>query len=145
MTKQDKSEQIGILLLSHGGLGKNFLEGAQMIYQAPLQNVEVLSIKASYDRETVRDMVNKCVARLAKKTGKLVIMCDTNGATPSRLLKDKHFSGLELRCVYGFNLPMLLDCINYRCNADLDKLVEHICQVGKDAISWRCTNTENGD
>lgn len=133
---------IGILLVSHGELGKEFLKAAELIYQQPIANATALSVLASHDREQVSKLVEKSVTKLAKKSKQIIVLCDANGATASRIVSELKFKDIQLRCLYGINLPMLLDCVNVRTTApDLEALAEQVCQTGRKAI---CSNCNGG-
>ena len=141
MAKQE-SPNIGILLVSHGFLGKHFLEAARIICQHDLPGVESLSIKASYERNEVHKQLNGSMARLATQTNEVIALCDTYGATPSRILCSNCYQQ-RVKCVFGLNLPMLLDCINLRGKLELDELCQRICQAGAEGIFAR--DAANGE
>ena len=126
---------VGILVVSHGDLSKHFLEAARLIYQDDLEGIQALAVRSTSDREEVMKMVHASLAKFPKNTNKIVALCDTHGSTPSRLICDHEYADIELRCVFGLNLSMLLDCINFRMDCgDLEELSEKICKTGKEAI-----------
>ncbi len=139
------SGRVGILIVSHGDLSEHFLKAARLIYQdEDLGDIQTLSVSAKSDREQVLASVHESLGRFGGGTDRILAMCDMHGATPSRLVCDHGFDGLEIRCVFGLNLSMLLDCINYRMEgADLEELAERICRTGRDAIFTRAAG-DNG-
>lgn len=137
---------IAILVVTHGELGRHFLEAAELIYQNPIPKTAALGVTADYDRKKVESKARKTIERLGKKSKRIIVLCDTNGATASRLISEQQYDDLEIRCVYGVNLPMLLDCINCRHKCDeLDELAERICVAGRQAICSDVCSSANGN
>ena len=136
----DNNKAIGVLLVSHGDLSKHFLEAARIIYQKQLKDVKALAIDPKSKRNDVLKLVQRQLARLAENATHVIVLCDTYGATASRLLSENNFNDLKVTCVYGMNLPMVLDCINYRYDNNLDDLVAKICKTGKEAIFAKDTD-----
>ena len=124
----------GILLVSHGDLSKHFLDAARIIYQQDLDYVFTIGIKASQNRDKVTDRLCEIMGEIAKKHKKVLVLCDTHGATASRLVCENTYDRLEFQCVYGLNLPMLLEAVNYRDEYELDELAEQVSKIGKEAI-----------
>ena len=74
---------IGILLLTHGPLGKALLETLESIV-GPQQQIECFSIYQSDNAEVIRDELNKSIDKLNSGNG-VVILTDMFGGTPSNL------------------------------------------------------------
>lgn len=130
---------IGVLVISHGDLGEHFIEAARIICQDGLDGLESLSIQASYERDKVREQLALSMERLEGSADEIIALCDTYGSTPSRILCAGSYKA-RVKCVFGLNLPMLLDCISLRGELDLDGLAEQICQAGAEAIFARETD-----
>lgn len=127
----------GILLISHGDLCKHFLNAARIIHQQDLEFVFAIGIKASQDKDKVIQRLDAQMSDIAKSYRKVIVLCDTHGATASRLVCANEYKGLELACVFGMNLPMLLEAINYHDTLELAELAEQISKIGKEAIFVR--------
>ena len=133
----------GILVVTHGDFGKNLLEAAQLINQSSIADVDSISVKAEYDRAKITSLLHKHINKLSKHSKDIVVMFDTNGCTAARLIAQENFEDINIVCVNGVNLPMLLECIYFRQKTDnLDELVTHILKSGRDAI---CNGKVHGD
>ena len=126
---------MGILIVCHGNLSEQFVEAARLICQDKLQDIQSVSVSTDLERDEVMDMTLKSLDKFGPDVKKVVVFCDMYGATASRLICEHEFDSKEMVCVFGLNLSMLLDCINYRTDEmELDKLVDRICDTGKKAI-----------
>ena len=134
--KNTNTRPIGVLVISHGDLGEHFIEAARIICQDALDELESLSIQASYERDKVREQLALSMERLEHRSDEIIALCDTYGSTPSRILCTGSYKA-RVKCVFGLNLPMLLDCISLRGELGLDKLAEQICLAGSEAIFAR--------
>lgn len=63
---------------------------------------------------------------------------DLYGATPynASVLNTRDFSQTDrkIRVICGVNLPMMLEAVSLRDSLGLEKLYEHILEIGKDSI-----------
>ena len=129
-----KQKPIGILLISHGDLSKHFLNAAKIIFQENLDFINVLAISSKQNRQEVLKQINNKITEISTTTDQIIVLCDTHGATPSRIVCANKYENVKVKCVFGLNLPMLLDCISLRNEHDLETLCDKICKTGQDAI-----------
>ena len=112
---------VGILLITHGGLGSCLLECATHVMGIRPEHAAALAVRPNDDPGIVLEQAQKLAASLDQGQGVLV-MSDMFGATPSniarRLLEPGRIEGLA-----GANLPMLVRALTYR-NEPLSQLAE---------------------
>lgn len=112
---------VGILLVTHGGLGACLLECATHVMGSHPEQVSALAIRPNDDPGVLLEQAKKLAASLDQGSGVLV-MSDMFGATPSniarRLLEPGKVEGLA-----GANLPMLIRALTYR-NLSLGEVME---------------------
>jgi PTS system mannose-specific IIA component len=124
---------IGILLITHGLLGRELLLSAEFILGA-IEAVETLAVEANADTDSLRKELKKAIDRLGGKNGKVLILTDMFGGTPNNV--SLVFLGKNrVEVVTGVNLPMLIKAATSRKNHDLPELARLVCQAGRDAIS----------
>lgn len=143
---QGKAGDVGILIVSHGDLSEHLIEAARLIYQDELDDIQALSVSTKLDRDQVMAKAQKTLDAFAPNIDKVIVLCDMHGATPSRLICETGFDGYDIHCVFGANLSMLVDCINYRNEEgeDLAKLAERICATGRSAIFTKKAGQNGG-
>ncbi|MGQ9707090.1 MAG: PTS sugar transporter subunit IIA [bacterium] len=125
---------IGVLLISHEGIGREMMETAELIL-GKTNITQSISIRAKDQREEMLKIVEKEARELLKECSSIIIMTDMWGASPTnialesakRLKKD----GLNVGLVSGFNLPMLITAIAYQREMELADLIKKIIEVGK--------------
>lgn len=96
---------IGVVVISHGGLAKSFLETAVEIV-GPFESAEALAVDRSDRLEDVRDRMRAAVERVDRGAG-VLILADMFGGTATNValqLVGEH----AVEVVTGCNLPMLL-------------------------------------
>jgi mannose PTS system EIIA component len=123
---------IGLLIVTHCDLGKEFLNAAEFIV-GRLEGVEVISITQTSDSEKIRKMIGDKLSVLNKGKG-VLILTDMFGGTPSNLslsfLKDEMVEVLT-----GVNLPMVIAIAQNRSRMSLSELAETAQEAGKMSIS----------
>ncbi|MBW1806287.1 MAG: PTS sugar transporter [Deltaproteobacteria bacterium] len=125
---------IGLLIVTHCDLGKEFLNAAEFIVGS-VEAVEVISITQTQtsDSEKIRKMIEDKITVLNKGDG-IIILTDMFGGTPSNLslsfLKEE-----KVEVLTGVNLPMVIAIIQHRSNLGLSELAETAQEAGKASIS----------
>jgi mannose PTS system EIIA component len=123
---------IGLLIVTHCDLGKEFLNAAEFIV-GRLEGVEVISITQSSDSEKIRKLIEEKIKALNKGKG-VLILTDMFGGTPSNLslsfLKEKMVEVLT-----GVNLPMVIAIAQNRSRMGLSELAEKAQDAGRMSIS----------
>ena len=103
---------IGILLVTHGEIGKSLIDCAAHILDNQPVSVESLSINSNNDLHKYSDIIAKKIKNLESGHG-VLIMTDIYGATPCNLLS-KFIEEDKVEVVTGINLPMLIKAISDR-------------------------------
>ena len=123
---------IGLLIVTHCDLGKEFLNATEFIV-GRLEAVEVVSITQTSDSEEIRKTIEEKIAILNKGKG-VLILTDMFGGTPSNLslsfLKEEMIEVLT-----GVNLPMMIAVAQHRVDMELSELAEKAQEAGKTSIS----------
>jgi mannose PTS system EIIA component len=123
---------IGLLIVTHCDLGKEFLNAAEFIV-GRLEGVQVISITQSSDSEKIRKTIEEKIKTLNKGKG-VLILTDMFGGTPSNLslsfLKDE-----AVEVLTGVNLPMVIAIAQNRTRMSLSELAEKAQEAGKASIS----------
>ncbi|MDX1251617.1 MAG: PTS fructose transporter subunit IIA [Gammaproteobacteria bacterium] len=121
---------VGILVISHLGIGREMVRAATaMLGICPLQ-IEVLSIMTDSDPDDMLREARFGIARLNQGEGVLVLT-DMYGSTPSNIAA--HLLGDQVRVIAGVNLPMLVRVLNYP-RLGLDELVNKALSGGRDGV-----------
>ena len=103
---------IGILLVTHGNIGKSLLNCATHILDSSPSSVDCLPINSNKNLENYSNIISKKIKDLDTGHG-VLIMTDIYGATPCNLL-NKFTKKNEVAVVTGVNLPMLIEAISER-------------------------------
>ena len=123
---------IGLLIVTHSDLGKEFLNAAEFIV-GRLEAAEAVSITQTADSEQIHKMIEEKVSLLDKGDG-VLILTDMLGGTPSNIslsfLKEEMVEVLT-----GVNLPMVIAIAQARAEMSLSKLAEMAQEAGKTSIS----------
>ena len=111
---------VGILLLTHEGIGSALVAVAQrLLRQLPLKT-EAFEVPFDGDPEALLPRASAALRRVDGGDGVLVLT-DLYGATPSNLAAKLARIGTPVRRVSALNLPMLLRVMNY-AELGLDEL-----------------------
>ncbi len=123
---------IGLLIVTHSDLGREFLNAAEFIV-GRLDAADAVSITQTADSEQIRKMIEEKVSALDTGEG-VLILTDMFGGTPSNIslsfLKEEMVEVLT-----GVNLPMVIAIAQNRPDMDLSKLAEMAQEAGKTSIS----------
>ncbi|GAB3728682.1 hypothetical protein GCM10028862_06380 [Luteimonas pelagia] len=111
---------VGILLITHEGIGPAMLAVAtRLLRQLPLR-AEALEIPFDADPDALLPQASAALRRVDGGQGVLVLT-DLYGATPSNLAARLSRLGTPVRRVAALSLPMLLRVMNY-AELELDEL-----------------------
>lgn len=102
---------IGILLMTHPGVGSALLHTATRILGVCPMRTKCLEVPVGAEIETLLEKAAEYLVDLDSGEGVLVL-CDLFGATPSNLACRLTDTGRAM-VVSGLNLPMLLRVFNY--------------------------------
>lgn len=123
--------RVGVLLVTHGRLGRHFLDTLrEMIDTLPLA-CDVLEVRRVQDPELLRRDGQRMIERLDSGAGVLVLT-DAFGSTPSNIASGLLMPG-RTRVIAGLNLPMLVRVFNYP-QKDLEALAEAAIEAGRRGV-----------
>ena len=132
---------IGLLIVTHCDLGREFLNAAEFIV-GPIDAADTIPITQTADSEKILKMIKEKVKSLNKGQG-VLILTDMFGGTPSNLslsfLKEEKVDVLT-----GVNLPMIIAIVQNRTNMKLGDLAEVAQKAGKMGISLAGKLLESG-
>lgn len=129
---------IGVLLITHGGLGAHFVETVTGMIGELSRPTEVLEIHRHDDPDERSQAAADALARLDQGDGVLIIT-DAFGSTPSNIAT-RAASANGTRVVAGINLSMLVRVYNYPQLA-LDDLAASAIEAGRAGV-MRCPQAE---
>ena len=111
---------VGILLITHQGIGNAMLEvAARLLRKLPLA-AEAFEVPFDADADILLPQASAALRRVDGGHGVLVLT-DLYGASPSNIAARLARLGTPVRRVSGLNLPMLLRVMNY-ADLELDAL-----------------------
>ncbi len=119
----DTDNIVGILLITHYGLGESLIQIATHIMAEKPKSIESLSVTEKSNFESLVANGNNLLRILDNGKG-VVLLTDLFGATPFNVTK-KIAVNKKVTGVSGVNLPMLLKALTYR-TLPLDALTNKI-------------------
>jgi PTS system mannose-specific IIA component len=123
---------VGVLLITHAGLGKALLRIATEIYGTCPAAADALDVENDAPCPPLIDAAERMARGLDRGDGVLVLT-DLYGSTPSNIAVGLLGRYQRARAVSGVNLPMLVRALNYAA-LDLESLVEKAKAGGKDGV-----------
>lgn len=124
---------IGIVIVTHGGLGDVLIETAELVLDAPLEAVTAVSVDLKQNAETLRNKISAGLKQVEQGEG-MIILTDMFGGTPSNLSLS-FLEEAKVDVLTGVNLPILIRAEKMRKEKDLGELAKHIQEYGKESIS----------
>lgn len=124
---------IGIIVVTHGNLGKALIETAEMITGTKIENCIDVSINVNENADGLRDKIKKAIKKADNAEG-IIILTDMFGGTPSNL----SYSFLEegkTEVLSGINLPVLIRASELRKKLSVSEVAQRIETFGKKSIS----------
>ena len=139
---------IGILLITHNGLGDSLVDCVRHVMGDVSLNLKVLSVMADDDPQRKEEEGRKLMAQLDTGEG-VLMLSDLIGATPCNIGRRLSLPGRVVG-VAGVNLPMLLRAVCYR-HKPLAEVAQKALEGGRECIvsmdtdegchvESRCTN-----
>jgi PTS system mannose-specific IIA component len=112
VTGQVTHQLTGLVLVTHGQIGRSLLEVAEFILDQSLSEVGFVSFRQSAMEHTGAEEIRQAIARADQGQGVLVLT-DVGGASPCNQVASL-LQGARVDLVTGLNLAMLLRAWNYR-------------------------------
>jgi PTS system mannose-specific IIA component len=103
---------VGVLLITHEGIGSAILAVATRLLRTLPLRTEVLEVPFDGDPDDLLPLASAALRRVDGGQGVLVLT-DLYGATPSNLAAKLARIGTPVRRVSALSLPMLLRVMNY--------------------------------
>jgi PTS system mannose-specific IIA component len=123
---------IGILIVTHGILAREFLSVAEHVV-GKQPHVATICIGPEDDIERCRNDILAAVASVEKGSG-VVILTDMFGGTPSNLAISVMVPG-KIEVIAGINVPMLIKLISVRASLPLMTAVMTAQDAGRKYIN----------
>ena len=123
---------IGILLITHNGLGDSLLDCVRHVMGKAPPNLRALSVQADDDLQHKEDEARAFIVQLDTGDGVLLLV-DIFGATPSNIARRLYQPG-RVEGVSGVNLPMLLSVVCYS-GKPLAETVGKALKSGRECIT----------
>lgn len=123
---------IGILLITHGNLGPQFITTGKLIGLSSDEGLAALSIDPSESPEVARAKVAQSIKQVSRGDG-VLILTDLFGGTPTNISLSFLEEG-KVEVVTGLNLPMMIKAVNARTDHDLPSLARVASEAGKENI-----------
>lgn len=124
---------IGLVVATHGRLGSELLESAQMII-GPVKNACAVSVTPEKSMEDIRGAIAEAVNEVGSDGRGVIIVTDMFGGTPANV----GMTFLEPQAVEvlsGVNLPMLLKFFNSQESLGLNELAGILKSYGQQSIA----------
>lgn len=102
---------IGILLITHNGLGDSLVDCVRHVLGGAPSNLKVLSMQAGDDPNQKESEARALIAQLDSGNG-VLMLSDLYGSTPCNMAQRLYEPG-RIEGLSGVNLPMLLRALNY--------------------------------
>lgn len=123
---------IGVLITTHGNLGRELIKAAELI-KGPISDISHVSVDQTKDVEDIKKEIGNAIKKLDKGKGVLVLT-DLFGGTPSNIslsfMKEE-----KVEVLSGVNLPMLLKLSEIKENVSLREFACFIKEYGQKNIS----------
>lgn len=123
---------VGVLLITHTGVGSSLLEAAAGILSAQPELTSAIDVPGDSDPDTVFEQALGQCRKFDQGNGVLV-MTDLYGSTPSNIatrLPEHH----NVVVISGVNLPMLVRALNYH-TLPLDEVAGKAVSGGRDGVT----------
>jgi PTS system mannose-specific IIA component len=124
---------IGIVIVTHSGLGDALIEAAECILEAPLEATTAVSVDLRHSAEKLRKKIGDGMKAVDEGDG-VIILTDMFGGTPSNLSLSFLEEG-RIDVLTGVNLPVLIRAAKMRKDSNLSELAQSVETYGKKSIS----------
>ncbi|MBI5435929.1 MAG: PTS fructose transporter subunit IIA [Nitrosomonadales bacterium] len=122
---------IGILLVTHNGLGDSLVDCVRHVMSNVPANLKVLSVLADDDPQRKEEEGRALIAQLDTGDG-VLLLSDLFGATPCNIARRLYQPG-RVEGVCGVNLPMLLRAVFYS-GKPLAEVMQKALESGRNCI-----------
>lgn len=133
---------IGIILVSHGDLGRELIKSAELIV-GEISEIAYCSLGKEEKSDCWSEKLRQLIATMETLEG-IIILADLYGGTPSNLsmLENRR---KNIRTISGVNLGMLLAGVLERETKNLTELAEYLVVAGEAGIKLTSNLLKGGD
>lgn len=124
---------IGLIIATHGHLGRELLASAQMII-GPVRNATSVAISHDNGLEQIRDAIESALVEVGRDGQGVIVATDMFGGTPSNVSMTFLETG-KVDVLTGVNLPMVLKFFNSQENVPLAELAGILKAYGQQSIA----------
>ena len=124
---------IGIVVVTHSGLGEALIEAAESIMEGQLGAAVAVSVDLKQSAEEMRKKISIGIKEVDNGRG-VLILTDMFGGTPSNLSLSFLEEG-RIEVLTGVNLPLVIRAAKMRKDKDLNDLAEDLQSYGRRSIS----------
>jgi PTS system mannose-specific IIA component len=124
---------IGLVIVTHSGLGEALIEAAESIVEGPLGAATAVSVDLRQSAEQMREKINTGIKAVDQGRG-VLILTDMFGGTPSNLSLSFLEEG-RIEVLTGVNLPVVIRAAKMRKDKNLSELAESLQTYGRKSIS----------
>ena len=124
---------IGLVIVTHSGLGEALIEAAESILEGPLGAATAVSVDLRQSAEQMREKINTGIKTVDQGEG-VLILTDMFGGTPSNLSLSFLEEG-RIEVLTGVNLPVVIRAAKMRKDKNLSELSESLQAYGRKSIS----------
>ncbi|MBW1740192.1 MAG: PTS sugar transporter subunit IIA [Deltaproteobacteria bacterium] len=124
---------IGLVIVTHGGLGEALLEVAESILEGPLGAATAVSVDLKQSAEHLRKKISAGIKAVDQGDG-ILILTDMFGGTPSNLSLSFLEEG-RIEVLTGVNLPVVIRAAKIRQDKNLNEVAESVQAYGRKSIS----------
>lgn len=124
---------VGIVIVAHGNLSREFIQTTQMIIGEDFLGVGAISISPSDSSTIVAEKIRAAIRNVDDGDG-VLIFTDMFGGTPSNISLSFLDDG-KVEVISGMNLPMMLQAAVHREGASLEELGRSLKGIGRENIS----------
>ena len=125
---------IGVVLITHGGVGRELRAAAENMLGVQKQ-METVSVAAGVPLEDMRAELSKAVGKVSNGTDGVLILSDIFGGTPCNVAASIASSD-EIVVVTGVNLPMLVSVSRARKRSSLIHVAQSGLEAGRHYIGY---------
>ncbi|MEQ1837133.1 MAG: PTS fructose transporter subunit IIA [Candidatus Nitrotoga sp.] len=122
---------IGILLITHNGLGDSLMDCVKHVMGDVPPNLKSIAVLADDNVQKKIVAGRELIAQLNSGEG-VLLLTDLFGATPCNIAQQLCQAG-QVTCVTGVNLPMLLRVLGY-CQQSLTEVTQKALTGGRENI-----------
>lgn len=120
-----------VIIASHGSFAHASLESAELIIG---KQDYVKTIGVTIDKN-VDDVYDEFVDAIQKLPGEILILTDIKGGTPFNVAFRLKSGCPDLKIIYGFNMPLLLEILSNR-DISLDELEQYINKIKDESCDF---------